>query len=171
MKRPAVVGFVPEDRHQDALLLCRSIVENVALRGAGVRRRVLNWKALRAHSSWLMRAFDVRAAGPDVSVHTLSGGNQQRLVLARELAAAPDHPAADALVFENPTRGLDLRATADVHSRVRDASDCGAAVVFYSNNLDEILALASRVLVVFDGKVREMPIDRNAIGRAMLGLA
>jgi simple sugar transport system ATP-binding protein len=153
------------------VLLDRSLTESVALRGAGSRRGRVDWRAMRAHTSELLGAFDVRASHGETAVRALSGGNQQKLVLARELAASPDEPAPEALVVENPTRGLDVRATADVHRRLRDACARGAAVVMYSNDLDEVLGLATRVLVLFDGTVREMAIDRDAIGRAMLGLA
>ncbi len=171
LQRPAVVGFVPEDRHHDAVLLGRSLTETVALRGAGQRRGRIDWLGFRAHTAELLRTFDIRASSADATVRSLSGGNQQKLVLARELAAGPDQPAPDALVVENPTRGLDVRATADVHHRLREACSRGAAVVMYSSDLDEVLAIATRVLVVFDGVVRELPIDRDAIGRAMLGLS
>jgi simple sugar transport system ATP-binding protein len=104
-------------------------------------------------------------------MRTLSGGNQQKLVLAREL---DDDAAGDsevrALVVENPTRGLDVRATADMHTRLRAARDRGTAVVVYSSDLDEVLALASRVLVLYAGTLRESAPDREAVGRAMLGL-
>jgi len=73
-------------------------------------------------------------------------------------------------VIENPTRGLDVRATTAVHQRLRDACTRGAAVVVYSSDLDEVLSLATRVLVVFDGRVRDVPLERAVIGRAMLGL-
>jgi ABC-type uncharacterized transport system ATPase subunit len=171
LERPAEVGFVPEDRHHDAVLLNRSLTESVALRGAGQRHGRIDWLGFRAHTEELLRTFDVRASSTEASVRSLSGGNQQKLVLARELAAAPDEPAPHALVVENPTRGLDVRATADVHHRLREACSRGAAVVMYSSDLDEVLAIATRVLVVFDGTVRELPIDRDAIGRAMLGLS
>ena len=171
LERPAIVGFVPEDRHHDAVLLDRSLTESVALRGAGKRRGRIDWLAMRTYTSELLRAFDVRAPATETAVRALSGGNQQKLVLARELAAALDEPAPDALVVENPTRGLDVRATAAVHRRLRDACAQGAAVVMYSSDLDEVLGLAARVLVVFDGTVRELAVDRETIGRAMLGLS
>ena len=171
LHRPATVGFVPEDRHQDAVLLDRSVAENIALRGSGQRQGVLDWPSVHAYTADVIRAFDVRTANTRTSVRTLSGGNQQKLVLARELMASLDEPAPEALVVENPTRGLDVRATADVHRRLRDACRRGAAVVMYSSDLDELLELASRVFVLFDGVVREMTIDRDAIGRAMLGLS
>jgi simple sugar transport system ATP-binding protein len=167
LERPARVGFVPEDRHGEALLLDRSLVENVALRDAGDRRGVLRWRAIREHTESLMAAYDVRAGSERSPVRTLSGGNQQKLVLAREMGGGED-PLA--VVLENPTRGLDVRATADVHARLRDARDRGAAVVVYSTDLDEVLALSTRVLVVHAGSVREVARDRDIVGRAMLGL-
>ena len=169
--RPAVVGFIPEDRHRDAVLLDRSLAENIALRGAGRRRGMIEWSGMRARTDALIRAFDVRAPDARASMRTLSGGNQQKLVLARELVEdgrTSDGPLA--IVAENPTRGLDVRAAADVHARLHAARDRGAAVVVYSSDLDEVLALASRVLVAYAGTVREVPPERDTVGRAMLGL-
>jgi simple sugar transport system ATP-binding protein len=171
LARPDVVGFIPEDRHHDAVLLDRSLAENVALRGAGRRRGTIGWPTMRARTDALIEAFDVRAPDGRVPMRALSGGNQQKLVLARELAEERRAgEGALAIVAENPTRGLDVRATAEVHARLRAARDCGAAVVVYSSDLDEVLALAARVLVAYDGTVREVPPEREAVGRAMLGL-
>jgi ABC-type uncharacterized transport system ATPase subunit len=174
LERPGVVGFVPEDRHHDAVLLERSLAENVALRGAGRRKGLIQWSAVRAHTATLMHAFDVRGPDARAQMRALSGGNQQKLVLARELDDALDGTPAGgkrpvALVVENPTRGLDVRATADVHARLRAARDRGAAVVIYSSDLDEVLSLASRVLVAYAGTLHELPLEREAVGRAMLG--
>ena len=168
LERPSTVGFVPEDRHRDAVLLDRSLVENVALRGAGSRRGVIEWSAVGTRTESLMRAFDIRAAGPRAPMRTVSGGNQQKLVLARELAP-DDRDPSRAIVVENPTRGLDVRAAAEVHKRLRAARDAGAAVVVYSSDIDEVLLLADRVLVVYAGVVREASVDRDTVGRLMLG--
>jgi ABC-type uncharacterized transport system ATPase subunit len=168
--RPPVVGFVPEDRQGEALLLDGSLVENVALRGAGTRRGVMPWFALRAATSRLIAQHDVRAQGGAQAARTLSGGNQQKLVLARELDAITDAASPRAIVVENPTRGLDVHATAAVHDRLRQASAHGAAVILYSSDLDEVLALATRVVVMFNGTLTELPPDRRLIGEAMLGL-
>ena len=168
---PNDVGFIPEDRHRDAVLLDRPLVENVALRGAGTRHGTIRWAAVRTRTEVLMRAYDVRAHDARASMRTLSGGNQQKFVLARELdvpGLASD--ARLAIVAENPTRGLDVRATEHVHARIRAARDRGAAVVLYSSDLDEVLALASRVLVAYAGTVREVSAERDTVGRAMLGL-
>jgi simple sugar transport system ATP-binding protein len=172
LTRPASVGFIPDDRHHDAVLLDRSLVENVALRGAGVRRGTMPWSDLNARTTALVDAYDVRGPGTRAPMRALSGGNQQKLVLARELddaGRASDDPLA--IVAENPMRGLDVRAAAEVAGRLRAARDRGAAVVLYSSDLDEVLSLASRVLVAYAGTVREVPTTRELVGRAMLGLA
>ncbi len=162
--RAGQIGFVPEDRHRDALMTGATITENVALRNAGARRGRMPWRALESSTAMLMWQRDVRAAGPRALVRTLSGGNQQKLVIGRELADAPD-----ALVVENPSRGLDFQATAAVHRALRDARDAGAAVVMYSSDLDEVLALSDRVYVMFAGALHETAADRDTVGRAMLG--
>jgi simple sugar transport system ATP-binding protein len=179
VQRPDRIGFVPEDRHRDALVLDLPLYENVALRGAARARGRMPWRALAERTARLLERFDVRADGPRVSAAALSGGNQQKLVLARELDGATD--AADgeaaaggapaALVVENPTRGLDLAASAAVHARLRAARDSGAAVVLYSSDLDEVLALADRLVVLYQGHASEIAVQREAVGRAMLGLA
>ena len=112
-----------------------------------------------------MRAFDVRAEGTRVVARTLSGGNQQRLVLGRELADTPR-----ALVVENPTRGLDIRATDAIHAKLRAAASAGAAVLVYSSDLDEVLALAHRVLVAARGVLLDVPegTTRAEIGELMV---
>ena len=171
LDRPATVGFVPEDRHHDAVLLDRPLAENVALRGAGRRTGMIDWAAMRARTVSLMQAYDVRATSERAPVSALSGGNQQKLVLARELNDTRGASGAPlAIVAENPTRGLDVRATSDVHARLRAACDHGAAVVMYSSDLDEVLSLASRVLVAYAGTVHEVKPERDVVGRAMLGL-
>ncbi|MEO8620282.1 MAG: ATP-binding cassette domain-containing protein [bacterium] len=171
LDRPNIVGFVPEDRHHDAMLLDRSLAENVALRGAGPRQGALSWKRVHANTVALVTSYDVRAESTQMPARALSGGNQQKLVLARELEATFDQPAPKALVVENPTRGLDVRASAAVHQRLREAGARGAAVIIYSSDLDEVLSLCARVLVMHAGMLRELPsADREAIGRAMLGL-
>lgn len=160
---PLTVGFVPEDRHRDAVVLDATLTENVALSGAAQLRGRMRWSALRASTAALLQLHDVRAASENVAMRTLSGGNQQKFVLGRELTSAPA-----ALVVENPTRGLDIRATREIHSALRAARDAGTAVVLYSGDLDEVLALSDRVLVVADGTVRDVGHDRDVVGRAML---
>jgi ABC-type uncharacterized transport system ATPase subunit len=162
---PKLVGFVPEDRQRDALVLNFSATENVALHELRERHGRMNWTSLRTRTQRLIERFDVRGTA-ETRARSLSGGNQQKLVLARELDGAPE-----LLVVENPTRGLDVRATAAVHGFIRGAAERGAAVVMHSTDLDEVLTLATRLFVLHDGELREMPMDRDLVGRAMLGVA
>lgn len=162
---PERIGFIPQDRHAEAIADALSLTENVVLRGAGSRRGWMPWLTMRAETAALLEAYRVRADGPDATTATLSGGNQQRLVLARELSPDPMLVVAD-----QPTRGLDVRATVDVHDRLRAARARGAAIVIHSSDLDEVLALADRVVVAGGGRLRQVVGDRDRIGRAMLGL-
>ena len=166
LRLPMSIGFVPEDRHKDAVILPFSLEENVALRDSGARRGRLRVLENRGRTMDLIAAFDVRGGTAGTPMRTLSGGNQQKLVLARELEGNPE-----LLVVENPTRGLDLRASAAVRMRLRGAAAAGAAVVAYSSDVDELLAIATRVVVVHNGRLSETSLDRTSIGRAMLGLA
>jgi ABC-type uncharacterized transport system ATPase subunit len=165
---PKDVAFVPEDRHRDAIVLDFSPEENIALRGAGSRRGLVPWHALAEQTARLVTLFDVRGVRPDrdAPIRELSGGNQQKFVLARELDRAPRF-----VVAENPTRGLDIRATKEVHDRLRAAARDGAGIVVYSSDLDEVLSLATRVVVLHAGRLRAVEGDREMIGRAMLGVA
>ena len=165
LTRPGNIGFIPEDRHRDALILDFSLTENVALRGAGARRGSADWDGTEARTRRLLDEFDVRAQSAQATASTLSGGNQQKLVLARELDESPA-----VLIAENPTHGLDIQSSAMIHERLRRAAAAGTAVVVHSSDLDELMALASRILVVYAGTVHEVPHDRDAAGRGMLGL-
>lgn len=173
VRLPPGRGFVPQDRQRQGLVSGFTLAENVALaqhRDARFRRGpLLRWRALVRHTRRLMDAHDVRAPGPGSRAGALSGGNQQRLVVARELDRA-----ADLLVAENPTRGLDVAAAAEVHRRLkalRRREPAGVGVVLVSTDLDEILALSDRVMVMVRGRLRAVPEEeqsREAIGRLML---
>lgn len=165
IRLPARIGYIPQDRRADAIADELTLTENVALAGAGARGGWIDWSSMRARTERVMGHFDVRASGATARAFTLSGGNQQRLVLARELDDDPSLVVAD-----QPTRGLDLRATAEVHDRLRQARASGAAVVLHSADLDEVLALSDRVVVVVSGRLTEIKGTRDAIGQAMLGI-
>jgi general nucleoside transport system ATP-binding protein len=146
------------------VVLSFSLAENLAIHGAGDRRGRMSWRSIENRMSTLARRFDIRARGPRDLMAALSGGNQQKAVLARELESDPD-----LIVLENPTRGLDIRAAAFMRAEVRARRDAGAAVILYSSDLDEVIEIADRVLVVYDGTVQSMRGDRASIGAAMLG--
>ena len=167
---PARVGFVPEDRQRDALVPDFPLDENLAMADAGRASGLLDWKAIRSRTAQLLEAADVRADGPRAAARTLSGGNQQKFVVAREQAVAHE-----ALVAEHPTRGLDLVASARVLDELRRAArERGVAVVVHSPDLDEVLAVATRVVACFGGRVREVNwpadrTDRTPFARALVG--
>ncbi len=163
------VGFIPEDRTTEGLIPTLSLTENVVLGSRAddpwVRRGRLDWRVARARTATLLEEYGVAAPGPDVPAAALSGGNQQKVVLARELAR---HPRV--VVAENPTRGLDVRAAAAIHDRLRAAAAGGAAVLVNSSDLDEVLALAGRILVAARGRLLDVPAGatRAEIGELMV---
>ena len=157
-------GFVPEDRQRDALIGEMSLTENFALKAAATAAGTMNWTDVEERTALAILSYDVRTTAASALASSLSGGNQQKFVIGRELEGNPD-----ALIVENPTRGLDIRATADVLRQLRAARDAGVAVVAYSSDLDEILAIADRMLVCFNGTVVETAVDATTVGRALLG--
>ncbi len=163
---PARVGFVPADRHRDALLLGATLTENYALALVGEARGRVDWPAMRAATAALITRFDVRGATPSTPAAALSGGNQQKFVVGRAVATAPS-----ALVIESPSRGLDVRATAAIHATLRAQRHAGMAIAISSPDLDELLALADRIVVCHAGRLHEVPRALDAIGRAMVGAA
>ena len=163
---PANIGFVPEDRLRDALIAEMNLVENLALKDAGPAHGSTPWRAYATRAEAAVRAHDVRTSGVHARAGSLSGGNQQKFVLGRELEGSPD-----ALVVENPTRGLDIRAAAHVLNELRAARAAGVAVVAYSSDLDEVLSIADRMLVCFHGRVTAVTAEAAAIAHAMVGLS
>lgn len=171
--RRAGLAIVPADRRRDGLVGEMALWENLLLRcDVAERAAPRGWLSPaqeQVRASEAMEEFSVRPAQPELPAAALSGGNQQRLILARELTA----PGVAAVAAANPTRGLDLVAMDAVHARLRRLAAQGAAVVVLSTDLDEVEALADRVLVLYRGRLRTMPpgpVDRTAIGRRMAGL-
>jgi ABC-type uncharacterized transport system ATPase subunit len=164
------IGFIPEDRTTEGLIPELSLTENVVLGlgegGPWIRRGRIAWREARTRTAELLEEFGIVAGSPDARAHSLSGGNQQKLVVARELSRAPA-----VIIAENPTRGLDVSATAAIHNRLRSAAAAGSAILFYSSDLDEVLHLAERVVIVVRGVVTEAPFSatRADIGHLMLG--
>jgi simple sugar transport system ATP-binding protein len=165
VKLPQKIGFVPENRRDEALIEDFSLAENFALAGAGRRQGLMQWHVMEADTRDVISVFDVRTPGTAAFPAKLSGGNQQRFVLGRELITRPD-----LLVLENPTQGLDVNASVFVHERIRRARNDGAAVVFYSSDVDELASLSDRVVVVSGSSLTEVSADRDEIGRALLSV-
>lgn len=179
---PPHLSFVPPDRRSEGLILSFNITENFALepefRREFSRPGRFDWKAASARSRQLMERFDVRAPQTDarrvaenVAVGRLSGGNAQKVVLARALAYKPQ-----LVVVVDPTRGLDVGASAFVHEQLRQAARDGAGVLLISTDLDEILTLSHRIGAFYEGRILPdtgelLPptAGRERIGRLMGG--
>ena len=168
------IGVIPQDRRREALVLGWSIVEN-AIFGrqhlpATRRGMLIDRRAARADAQSIVQSLDVRAASLDAPVQTLSGGNQQKIVVGRALLGNPEFVLA-----YQPTRGIDVGAAALVQSRLVQARNAGTAILLVSFELDEILSLADRVLVMYRGRITGSfagaEIDRARIGRLMAGSA
>jgi general nucleoside transport system ATP-binding protein len=146
----AGVGVIPEDRHDSGVVLDFTVAENLVLAdlGAVSRRGMLDAKAIEARAVELMSAFDIQASSPHAPMRSLSGGNQQRVVLARELSARPR-----VLVAAQPTRGLDVGAIEYMTERLRAAAVDGVAVLLISTELEEVLTLSDRICVIHRGRV------------------
>lgn len=166
------VGHVPEDREKDGLVGSYSIADNLVLnrfdQPAFATRGVRNRRAIRALADRLVERFDVRTPSIATAAEALSGGNKQKVVIARELAAEPT-----LLIAAQPTRGVDVGSIEFIHSQIVAARDGGAGVLLVSAELDEVLGLADRIAVLYDGRVvAQVPaedVDRNRIGRLMAG--
>lgn len=168
---PDAVGFISQDRSTEGLIGDFDLTENVALafhrKPEFGRGRWLRWDGLRSAAEQVRTRYDVDAPSVSTRARALSGGNQQRVIVGRELAMA-----AQMLVAENPTRGLDIAASAFVHEELRRLSSEDVAVVLLSTDLDEVLALSHRIFALARGRLKEVPPDRwtrEGVGAAMLG--
>lgn len=145
------IAYVPEDRHQHGLIMDFSIARNmtlpVLLRQANVLGLV-NQRREREIAQDYSRQLQVRSAGIDQLVRALSGGNQQKVVLAKWLIT---HPAV--LILDEPTRGIDVGSKAEVHRIISELAGKGLAIMLISSDLPEVLAMADRVLVMHEGRV------------------
>jgi len=172
IERRGTLGIIPQDRHLEALVMNWSLIDNTLLgrqhRKAARRGFTLDFARAQRDAETIRERFDVRAATLNVTVRTLSGGNQQKLVVGRALIDDPD-----LVLAYNPTRGIDVGAAALVQSRLMEARNRGAGVLLISFELDEILALADRVIVMYRGAALgsfdRAHLDRAEIGRLMAG--
>jgi ABC-type uncharacterized transport system ATPase subunit len=169
-RRELRIAAIPADRYGFALAGGVSVAENFGVGQVHAGRygpaAWLRQKALAAEASEAVAAFDVQGVrSPQQKAALLSGGNAQKLVIAREFSRQPR-----LVLVHSPSRGLDVRATAQVHARLLAARDQGAAVLLISEDLDEVMQLADRIGVMSRGRIVaefEQPADRQAIGQAM----
>ena len=168
-RRTAGIGVIPQDRHREGLLLDAPLWENAMLGHQTAAPYAKGWRidrnAARARTDDIDRKFGVKTPNPDVAAHALSGGNQQKLIIGRELTAEPR-----ALIAAHPTRGIDVGAQADVWEHLRSARRDGLAVLLVSSDLEELIGLSDRLLVMLRGRI-VAELDPQSVTAATLGAA
>ena len=166
------VGHVPEDRHRDGMILDMTVAENFALqtyyKEPISKNGILNYSKINEKARQLMEEFDVRGAGELIPGKSLSGGNQQKAVIAREIDRNPD-----LLIVSQPTRGLDVGAIEYIRKRLIAERDKGKAVLVVSFELDEILDVSDRIAVIHDGSIHGIVLPaettKQELGKLMAG--
>jgi simple sugar transport system ATP-binding protein len=164
------LAYVPEDRLGTGLAPSMSIVDNMVL--TRERGFLVDRKSALAESEQFIKQLEIKTPGPLTPTRKLSGGNSQKVLLARELFAVS---GARVLVVCSPTRGLDVGAVEAVHALLDEARDAGKAILMISEDLDEVMTLADRVMVLYRGHItleqsgNDADLDR--VGRAMAGIA
>ncbi|WP_458246746.1 ABC transporter ATP-binding protein [Streptomyces sp. MAI_2237] len=173
-RREAGVGYIPEDRHRHGLLLEAPLWENRILghvtERPNSRGQLLDIKAARSDTERIIEAYDVRTPGIDVTAASLSGGNQQKLIVGREMSHAPK-----LLIAAHPTRGVDVGAQAAIWDHIREARREGLAVLLISADLDELIGLSDTLRVMYRGRLvadaDPATITPEELGSAMTGAA
>ncbi|MGW5651128.1 ABC transporter ATP-binding protein [Streptomyces humi] len=173
-RRESGVGYIPEDRHRQGLLLESPLWENRILghvtEKPNARGFWLDIKGAQADTRRIVEEYDVRTPGIDVTAASLSGGNQQKLIVGREMSHSPKF-----LIAAHPTRGVDVGAQAQIWDRIRDARREGLAVLLISADLDELIGLSDTLRVIYDGKLvadaDPATITPEELGSAMTGAA
>jgi general nucleoside transport system ATP-binding protein len=165
------VGYVPEDREHDGLVGSFSLAHNMVLDTIGEspwsRRGVINYGLINENGQNLIEQYDVRATNAQVAASTLSGGNKQKVVLAREMSRS-----LRLLIASQPTRGLDVGSIEFVHRQIIQARQSGVGVIVVSTELDEVYALADRILVMYAGRIAGVvtpDVGRDDLGLLMAG--
>jgi len=169
---PKLLGFIPEDRRKTGLVLGFTVAENMILKTFGkspyTKYGIIQWGPIKEHANVLIENYDIRTPHSMVTTQHLSGGNQQRVVIARELSGEPA-----LLVASQPTRGLDIGSVEAVHKALLRERNRGAAVLFISTELPEVMALSDRIIVMYKGEIMgeldAESADVNLIGELMLG--
>jgi len=165
------VSYIPEDRHSTGLALNWTLKNNLILKKLDeapvAKRGLLSQKVINKNWETMQRDYQIKANSGDDTARSLSGGNQQKVILARELSNDPQ-----VLIASQPTRGLDIGAAEYVRKQILEARNNGAAVLVISADLEEILQLSDRIAVIYDGKlmgVLPRGADTMQIGAMMMG--
>lgn len=163
-------AYVTDDRHGEGLVLNFDLGRNAVLKNyrSYASHGLLHFSAIREHAQRLIRDYDIRTPGADVTVSTLSGGNQQKLILAREISRQPQ-----LIVANKATRGLDIGAAAYIHEKLIKEREKGTGILLNSTDIDEVLLLSDRILVIYNGRAMGIldveQADSQTLGLMMAG--
>jgi ribose transport system ATP-binding protein len=162
------MALIPEDRKTEGLMLPMSVGENLTFAGLArlSRAGIIDRAAERKSVAELMELLAIKAAGPEIAVGALSGGNQQKVVIAKWLALTPR-----ILLLNDPTRGIDVGTKQEIYQLLRKLADSGAAIIFYSTDYDELIGCCDRVLVLYDGAVTSELVGEEITERALIASA
>jgi simple sugar transport system ATP-binding protein len=171
--RTAGVSYVPEDRMFNGCAAAMSIQENFVASNIDTfagRNRIIDTGKMREHSRELIQKFSVKAQSETTTINNLSGGNIQKVIVAREFSAG-----SELLVLDQPTRGIDVGAISFIHQKILEMRAAGSGILLVSADLNELIALSDRILVMFKGEVvaeldNTVPVDEKELGLYMLGL-
>lgn len=174
MNDPSFVGYIPEDRQKTGLLLDMSVSENLIIKEFTgppyAKGGILRYGPIREHAQKMIEKYDIRTRSGETKTATLSGGNQQKVIIAREMNTEPVF-----VIASQATRGLDLGAVESVHDALLNERNRGAAVLFISTELQEVMSLCDRIIVLFRGEmmgnIAGDGADVSTIGKMMLGEA
>ncbi|MEW8956070.1 ATP-binding cassette domain-containing protein, partial [Clostridium sp.] len=162
------LSHVAEDRHKRGLVLKYSLLENSVLgnhyKSPFAKGIIMNYNKIREHAKKLIKEYDVRTPNEDVMASALSGGNQQKMIIAREIEKNPE-----VILAAQPTRGIDVGAIEYIHRRLVEERDKGRGILLVSLELDEVLALADKIAVIYDGKIVDV-LDRKDATEQKLGI-
>ena len=162
------IGYVPEDRQRVGLVLDHSVAMNLMLRSYNslpyARHKFLNFSAIRTNAERLVERYDVRLQSTDQETRYLSGGNQQKVILAREIEGGPR-----VLIVSQPTKGLDVGATEFVQNTLLDQRENGVAILYISTELENLLAVSDRIAVIFKGRITGV-LDTSEATAEKLGM-
>jgi len=169
---PSFIGFIPEDRQKTGLVMDFSVAENLIIKDYNrqpyMEKSLLRYPVIKKHAQSMIEKYNIKTPSGDAKVRNLSGGNQQKVIIARELNP---EPILD--ITSQPTRGLDMGAVSSVHDTLLSERNRGAAVMFISAELQEVMALSDRIIVLFRGEIMGdidgETADVSTIGQMMLG--
>lgn len=163
------MAYISDDRHRDGLILDMDLTENFLLKAPGVnsivKRGFINYRKYRALTEQAIKLYDVKSPDMKMPIRLLSGGNQQKIILARELAGNPS-----VVIAFQPTRGLDIAAAEFIRNQLLDLRENGCSIILISTDLEEILNLSNRIGIIFEGRIVEIMKNDEEVDTIKIGL-